>query len=271
MPAHERDGYDRPVNQARQREITRREFARQSSNFERAGSLFGDRGILGWIAEHVPVPAGGRILDVAGGTGQTGRHLARDGASAVIVDLTDEMLRAGLRSIVDEGRRDVTFVRGDAADLPFPDDQFDVVVCRFALHHMDDPKRAIGEMARVCSPAGEVTIIDMVNGGARHDELERLRDPSHTRALAEAELPDLLAAAAIEPTRFAEHEQAIPLEPWLEQSSTPEADRERIRDLIGTEADGGEPSGLRGARGADGALTIAQRWVIAGGPLPARP
>ena len=126
-----------------QREAVRREFSKQASNFESSGSLFRHGGILGWIAAHVEVPANARILDVAGGTGQLGRHLARDGATAVIVDLTDAMLAAGLRSVQEEGRDDVVFVRGDAAGVPFPDDQFDVVVSRFALHHMDDPATAI--------------------------------------------------------------------------------------------------------------------------------
>lgn len=247
-----------------QRETVRREFAKQASNFEAAGSLFRDGGILGWITDHIEVPAGARILDVAGGTGQLGRHLAGEGATAVIVDLTDEMLAAGLRSVRDEGRDDVVFVRGDATALPFPGDQFEVVVSRFALHHMDDPGAAIGEMARVCRPDGSVTLIDMVSGGDRHDELERLRDPSHTRALPEEELRDLFAAAGRDAKREADWEQAMPVEHWLEQSKTPGAARDQIRSALEEEADGGTPTGLRASR-ADDVLTITQRWLLLGG------
>jgi ubiquinone/menaquinone biosynthesis C-methylase UbiE len=247
-----------------QRETVRREFARQASNFEASGSLFRDTGILDWIAEHVEVAPGARILDVAGGTGQLGRHLARDGATAVIVDLTDAMLAAGLRSVQEEGRDDIVFVRGDATGLPFPDDQFDVVVSRFALHHMDDPAGAIAEMARVCRPDGSVTLIDMVAGGARHDELERLRDPSHTRALPEDELRGMFAAAGHEAKREADWEQAMPVEHWLQQAKAPEAARERIRTAFEEEADGGPATGLRAARADDG-LTITQRWLLLGG------
>ena len=82
---------------AEQRETVRREFSKQASNFESSGSLFRDGGVLEWIAAHIEVPPQSRILDVAGGTGQLGRHLARDGATAVIVDLTDAMLATGLR------------------------------------------------------------------------------------------------------------------------------------------------------------------------------
>src|SRR5689334_4966683 len=107
-----------------QREVVRREFTGQAANFERPGSLFRDSSILEWIAQHVDVTPESKILDVAGGTGQLGRHLARAGRTAVIVDLTDAMLAAGLRAVQEEGRDDVVFVRGDATALPFPDAQF---------------------------------------------------------------------------------------------------------------------------------------------------
>ena len=252
------------MNGAEQRETVRREFAKQASNFEASGSLFRDSGILSWIAAHIEVPDRARILDVAGGTGQLARYLAQDGATAVIVDLTDAMLAAGHRSVLEEGRDDIVFVRGDATDLPFPDAQFEVVVSRFALHHMDDPASAIAEMSRVCRPGGSVTLIDMVAGGSRHDELERLRDPSHTRALPEGELRAMFAAAAREANHEAEWEQAIPVERWLEQAKTPEATRERIRDALQDEADGGAETGLRASRTDDG-LTVTQRWVLLGG------
>jgi ubiquinone/menaquinone biosynthesis C-methylase UbiE len=246
------------------RETVRREFSKQASNFEASRSLFRDGGILGWIAAHIDVPAGARILDVAGGTGQLGRHLAEDGATAVIVDLTDAMLAAGLVSVQAEGRDDIVFVRGDAIDLPFPEEQFDVVVSRFALHHMDDPAAAIAEMARVCRPGGSVTLIDMVAGGPRHDELERLRDPSHTRALPEEELRALFTAAGRETGSDAEWEQPMPVEPWLDQAETGDTARAEIRGALEEEAGGGTPTGLRAARTDDG-LTITQRWLLIGG------
>jgi ubiquinone/menaquinone biosynthesis C-methylase UbiE len=252
------------LSKADQRETVRREFTKQASNFESKSSLFRHGGILEWIAAHVDVPPNARILDVAGGTGQLGRHLARGGATAVIVDLTDAMLATGLGSVQEEGRDDVVFVRGDATELPFPDDQFDVVVSRFALHHMDHQGEAIEEMTRVCRPEGSVTLIDMVAGGPRHDELERLRDPSHTRALPEAELRAALAAAGREPGREAEWEQTMPVEPWLEQAMTPDGARGQIRAALQDEADAGAATGLRAARTDDG-LTITQRWLLLGG------
>jgi SAM-dependent methyltransferase len=247
------------------RDVTRREFARQVAEFERPDSFFGDRDVLEWIAAHVPVAPTDVVLDVAGGAGHVGRHLAARAAFAVVVDLTREMLAAGVAA----GQRNVVFVEGDATALPFADEQFDVVVCRFAFHHIDEPARAAAEMARVARPGGTVAVIDMVSepgaAGARHNVLERLRDPSHTRALEEPELLGSLAAAGVDATVAAERDQRLPALPWLERAASPDAPREEILAALQAEAEGGAPTGLRAAAQGD-ALTVEQRWVIASGP-----
>ena len=101
------------------------------------------------------------MLDVAGGSGRLGRYLAERASFAVIADLTPEMLAAGAASAAEDGARNVLFAEGDATRLPFADAQFDVVVSRFAFHHLDDPGLGVREMARVCRPGGLVAVIDM--------------------------------------------------------------------------------------------------------------
>lgn len=233
------------------RDVTRREFARQVAEFERPDSFFGDRQVLDWIAAHVPVGPSDIVLDVAGGAGHVGRHLAARAAFVVVVDLTREMLQAGAAAVRHEARRNVVFVEGDATGLPFADGQFDVVGSRFAFHHIDAPGRAAAEMARVARPGGTVAVIDMVSEagepGARHNELERLRDPSHMRALEEHELLGALAAGGVEATVAAERRQRLPALPWLDRAASPDAPRERILAALRAEADGGRPSGMHAA------------------------
>jgi len=234
------------------RDVTRREFAQQVGEFERPDSFFGDREVLAWIAQHVPVSSGQLVLDVAGGAGHVGRALVGGtGAFGVVVDLTPELLAAGVAA----GRRDVVFVEGDAVALPFADGQFDTVVCRFAFHHLDEPAVAAAEMLRVCRPGGLVAVIDMVDGGARHNELEILRDPSHTRALAEDELLAMLPGASIVASRV----QRMPAVPWVERAAAASAD---VLPALEAEADGGPPTGMHATR-VDGELFVSQRWVIA--------
>jgi SAM-dependent methyltransferase len=251
------------------RDVTRREFARQVGEFERPDSFFGDQEMLDWIAAHVPVGPRDVLLDVAGGAGHVGRHLATQGAFGIVVDLTRPMLEAGAAALRDAGRRDVVFVEGDATALPFADAQFDVVVCRFALHHIDEPARAAAEMARVARPGATVAVVDMVSepgeAGARHNELERLRDPSHTRALDEDELLAALDAAGVDARIAAEHRHQLPARPWLERAASPDAPREQVLAALEAEAGGGPATGLHAAEGPHG-LAVEQRWLIAAGP-----
>jgi SAM-dependent methyltransferase len=100
------------------------------------------------------VHAGQSVLDVACGTGVVARAAAdRVGPSGTVtgLDLNEAMLAVARRL-----RPDLAWQQGDAADLPFPDDTFDVVLCQSALMFFPDPTRAVREMGRVCRPGGVV-------------------------------------------------------------------------------------------------------------------
>jgi SAM-dependent methyltransferase len=162
----------------------------------------------------------------------------------------------------------VLFTEGDATRLPFPDAQFDVVVCRFAFHHLEDPELAAREMARVCRTGGLVAVIDMAaeDSGlaARRDELERLRDPSHTRALARDELVGLLGEAGIAAELAAERHRTLDAARWVEQGQPAETAAGEVLAALEAEADGGPATGLEADRAKDG-LVIRHLYVIAAG------
>ena len=246
---------NRVLKPLEQRARTRAQFALQSHTFESSGYVFTDERILGWIASHTDVRRDDRILDVAGGTGALGRYLARSGASCAVMDLVPEMLAAGPK------QRDVLYVLGDATAMPFADAQFDLVVTRFAVHHFDDPAAVFREMTRVGVPGARVGVVDMVDGGARHNELERLRDPSHTSALTADALLALLAHAGITAAVAAEREHTMDASRWLSQAH---GDREPVEAALQAEAQGGPPTGLH-ARLVNNALQITQKWVILAG------
>lgn len=248
-------------------EVVKREFARQSPTFAQPGSFFGLGELGDWIGEHLPLAPADSVVDVCGGAGHLSRHLHARAREFVVVDLTAEQLQTGREAVAQERIDNVRFLEGDALALPFADGEFDLAMSRFAFHHLPDHAAALREMARVVRPGGHVAVIDMVGGGARHDELEILRDPSHTRAPSERSLLELIGEAGGQVTATVERRQPIPLEPWLAQSSTPEDAAHQIRAAIAAEADGGEPTGLEGHRGEDGELAIAQRWAIVVGRL----
>jgi ubiquinone/menaquinone biosynthesis C-methylase UbiE len=246
-------------------DTVRREFAKQAPTFEDPEYSFGDPRLMAWITKNVPAHPGTAVLDVAGGTGHVARAYAGDAAVAVVLDLSDEMLATGQGQAKVAGQRNVVFVRGDAGAMGFVDDAFDLVFSRFAVHHFEHPEEQIGEMVRVCRPGGRVAIIDLVAAdpslAANHDRLERMRDPSHTRALPMDELRTLLEQAGADVVHETFHDQRLPAERWLDQAAPPAEAAEAIRAELRDELDRGAPTGLRPLI-EDGELHVMHRYAI---------
>ena len=97
------------------------------------------------------IRAGDRALDVGTGTGVTAELARRAGASAVGVDRSVAMLAVGRRA-----RPDVPLVAGEAIDLPFRDQTFDVVLGNFVLAHFAKVETAMFDLIRVLRPGGRV-------------------------------------------------------------------------------------------------------------------
>ncbi|HEX6499383.1 MAG TPA: demethylmenaquinone methyltransferase [Micromonosporaceae bacterium] len=98
---------------------------------------------------------GERVLDIGAGTGVSTEELARSGAWATGLDISQGMLRAGRRV-----RPHVSLLAGDALALPFADASFDAVTISFALRNVHDHEAALREMARVTRPGGRLVICE---------------------------------------------------------------------------------------------------------------
>jgi ubiquinone/menaquinone biosynthesis C-methylase UbiE len=227
-----------------------------------------------WVFERLPLTADDMVLDVAAGTGHAARQLAASARAVVALDATAAMLARGQAQAAAEGRGNVVFMRGDAAALPFLDGSFDVVVSRFAAHHFEHPEAVVAEMVRCTRPGGHVALVDLVADedpevAAEQNRLERLRDPSHTRMLAVTEIEALLAEAGLEALDVRGRPLERPLDPWLEQAQTPEADRDAIRAALRADVGGETVTGLRPRAHDDGALWFVQTFAAAIATRPA--
>jgi ubiquinone/menaquinone biosynthesis C-methylase UbiE len=137
--------------------------------------------LIGCLAPRV----GGRVLDVACGTGiVTRRAAALAGASGSVtgVDLNPGMLAVAVDHPAVDGARP-TFRQGDAQGLELPEGCVDVVYCQQGLQFMTDRPRALTEMRRVLDDRGRVAVACW--RGLDHHPLYA--------ALAEAEVPYLQA------------------------------------------------------------------------------
>jgi ubiquinone/menaquinone biosynthesis C-methylase UbiE len=130
-------------------------YARQRASAPQlqAVSAFADR-----LADGLP--AGARVLEVAPGPGFLAIELARRHFAVTGLDIS----RTFVEIAAEHARRaevDVTFVRGDAADLPFDAGSFDLVVCQAAFKNFGRPVAALDEMHRVLRDGGSTVIEDM--------------------------------------------------------------------------------------------------------------
>jgi SAM-dependent methyltransferase len=99
------------------------------------------------LLDAAEVKSGTRVLDVACGPGYVSQAAYARGAEPVGLDVATAMVETARRR-----SPDLTFVVGDAQQLPFPDGSFDAVTMNFGILHLSEPERALTEARRVLVP-----------------------------------------------------------------------------------------------------------------------
>ncbi|MHB8384396.1 MAG: class I SAM-dependent methyltransferase [Candidatus Binataceae bacterium] len=231
------------------KDLVREEFTRQADDYA-AAPMIRDAEHIAMLLRVVEPAPDARVLEVATGPGHVALAFSKVSREVVGVDLTEAPLAIARRMRDERGITNARFELADAEDrLPFDDGEFDTVVCRFAVHHFERAEKVIAEMARVCRTGGSVAIEDLISSedparAGYYNEFERLRDTSHTRALALSEMVRMLALAGCELARFTSHGMRNPVEQWLRTAQTPPERAARVRAMI--ERDAAED--LSGAR-----------------------
>jgi len=136
----------------------------------------------------------GQVLDVGCGPGRLAVHLARQapGLTVTGIDISSDMIELARRRAEVSNLSDrVHFQVADVGALPFPDNQFDLVVSTLSLHHWPDPVRGLVEIRRVLKPAGQACIYDVADW--------ILRLTHHGVGLANVLAQSPFASEAIEP------------------------------------------------------------------------
>lgn len=103
------------------------------------------------------VQAGKTAADVGAGTGFIAEGLIARSVNVIAVDQSEPML-AEMRERFGE-RIDCRLGGADA--LPIPEEAVDYAFANMYLHHVDEPPRAINEMARIVKPGGKLVITDL--------------------------------------------------------------------------------------------------------------
>ena len=107
------------------------------------------------IVEACGVGPGTRVLDVAAGNGNVAVAAAKRGATVVASDITPELVEAGKKRAAAEGL-DIQWREADAEELPFEDDEFDVVTSAFGAMFAPRADHVAAELLRVVKPGRKV-------------------------------------------------------------------------------------------------------------------
>jgi len=216
--------------------------------------------VLGKLAKALggPLPRVKRSLEIGAGTGYFTLHLALAGlvAEPLASDISPGMLAALERSAEELGVS-VTTARCEAAELPFADGSFDLVLGHAVLHHVPDLDAAFAEFARVLRPGGQLVFCgEPSRGGHRLAELPKragllvaplwrraLRAPPRelnehrdhgleplvdVRSFRPAELADHAARAGLHDVRVSGEELAASWFGWLNRTLEASADPDAI-------------------------------------------
>lgn len=121
-----------------------------------------DERVIEELAERVHAEPTTTVLDVGTGTGFVAAGLAPRVTGVIGVDHAPAMLEAARRNLDALGIDNVELRQADLAHLPLDDDTTDAAVANMVLHHAEDPKAMVAEMARVTRPGGWVAVTDCV-------------------------------------------------------------------------------------------------------------
>ncbi len=217
------------------------QFTRQAIPFSTSPTITDERA-LRLLVEMAAAGADDTVLDVACGGGVVVCAFARVVRHATGVDLTPAMIDRARTLQRERGLDNVAWHVGDVLPLPFPGGTFTIVTSRFAFHHFLDPRAVLAEMKRVCAPGGRVLVADADASAdpakaAEFNRMEKLRDPSHARAMPRAELVEMFRAVGLPTPRQASYLLEGDLDGLLSRSFPNPGDGEHIRALFAAAVD----------------------------------
>ena len=212
------------------------QFTRQAAPFANAAAMR-DEEALRLLVEFSGAGPADTVLDVACGPGLVVAAFAKVCRQATGIDLTPAMIDKAREHAAALALSNVDWRVGDVLPLPFPDRSFSVVVSRFAFHHFIDPLAVLREMVRVCTRPGRVVVADIAASGdparaAALNRMEKLRDPSHVRAMPLEELRRLFADAGLSAPRSSYYEVRADIDGLLATSFPADADVPVIRRMF---------------------------------------
>jgi demethylmenaquinone methyltransferase / 2-methoxy-6-polyprenyl-1,4-benzoquinol methylase len=114
------------------------------------------------VVELAKVQSGNRALDLCCGTGDIALALAQRGAETIGLDFSEKMLEvaAARQRNFKSQISNLKFIQGDAQQIPFPENSFDIVTVGYGLRNLASWERGLEEMHRVAKPGGRLVVLE---------------------------------------------------------------------------------------------------------------
>jgi ubiquinone/menaquinone biosynthesis C-methylase UbiE len=215
-------------------EIIVSQFTKQAIPFSQMAQHSNHDG-LGLMFELSDPQLEDNVLDVACGPGIIACEFANKVNQVTGIDITPAMIEEARKLQRERKIGNVVWKIGDVTKLPFEDDSFSLVITRYSFHHMINQMQVLEEMKRVCKPNGKILIIDVTPARDKieaYNNVEKLRDGSHTGALTFDTLKRLMCEAGLVKLKSKHHKLEMGLENILKSSFTNPDDVPRIRELF---------------------------------------
>lgn len=152
-----------------------------------------DKQHLKKIIEFLPLKSGMKILDLGTGNGYLSFPIAKKytDVSMVGLDIVEKALEVNRIKAEIESIKNISFITYDGHSFPFADNEFDMVISRYALHHFPDIQKSISEVSRVLKSGGFLFISDPTPNAddtSRFvDEYMQLKKDGHIKFYTKAE------------------------------------------------------------------------------------
>ncbi len=209
------------------------QFTKQAVPFSKKTAMSSEA-IFKLMLEMCEVTPQDTALDVACGPGLTACAVASVARHVTGIDLTPAMIERAKARQAELGLTNLDWQLGDVYSLPFADDSYSLVLTRFSVHHFLNPAGVLAEMVRVCRPGGRVMVWDSVpevDKAEAYNQLEKLKDPSHARALPAEELLEIVRQAGLKNVKAAPYNLEFEVEQQLAAMFPNPGDEEKIRQI----------------------------------------
>jgi ubiquinone/menaquinone biosynthesis C-methylase UbiE len=245
----------------------RSSFSTQAQNFADSQLTLSNQQYIQWILNSLPMNQEKTTVDFACGTGIMARSIAPFVKEVIGLDVTEAMVAEARALATVDGLTNINFRECAIESFDEASVSCDLAITRFSLHHFVAPAALVAKMARVVRRQGHVAIIDLLSPvdsqlGASYNLYERLRDPSHIRALTFDELRSVVGNEGLDVIHTDAIEVDVNVECWLGLTKTPEAVGMRIVSDLAKDIAGGGPTGMSPFRSVNGELMFRQNWGL---------